>query len=187
MGIYKMIVLLNRAMLTKRKDDFMKLRQKVLVVTVCMLVLFSVSTLATALLPGEKKVGNTIVGRPISTPVKDLVNRVSLRSSSGSPNYYVVHETAHLLFEAYLQFQPCYMTSSVDEKYEMVPNRQVKNAVMDFQRQGRSVCDGPHRTRWGDSRYDCDIIYKRISAYDSITDWGESGTTYFWRRWFYFD
>lgn len=135
------------------------------------------------LYPGEILVDDTIIGLPIVS--EPNMSSAVLMASSDCPNYAVSTETAELHYSGYIQFQASYLTQDGDG-YGLVADRHVKQAWIDYERNDTSVIGGKKYTSAAASKTDETIYSQSASCWDSLLDWGESGTTYFCRGWLYF-
>lgn len=133
---------------------------------------------------GEFKIGNSIVGKTMVSPANDIVLR-GPRPVQG-PNYFYSEEIHNLRYEGYIQFQASYEVQDGDG-YGLVVGRHVKQAWLDYRRQGESVIGGIRWTEAADSIYDDNIYSMSAQCYDDPIRWGEAGRTYFYRGWKYFN
>lgn len=133
---------------------------------------------------GEYMIGNSIVGKTMVSPANDIV----LRGPHPSlvPNYFYSEEIYNLGYKGYIQFQASYEVQDGDG-YGLVPGRHVKQAWLDYRRQGESVIDGIKWTEVADSIFDDNVYSTSASCMDDLIHWGEAGRTYFYRGWKYFD
>lgn len=133
---------------------------------------------------GEYMIGNSIIGKTIVSPAND----VALRGPRPlkSPNYFYSEEIRNLRYEGYIQFQASYKVQDGDG-YDLVVGRHVKQAWLDYRRQGKSVIGGVHWTEVADSIFDDNVYSTSASCVDDLINWGEAGRTYFYRGWKYFD
>lgn len=133
---------------------------------------------------GEYMIGNSIIGKTIVSPAND----VALRGPRPlkSPNYFYSEELDSLRYKGYIQFQASYEVQDGDG-YDLVVGRHVKQAWLDYRRQGESVIDGIRWTEAADSIFDDNVYSISALCYDDPIRWGEAGRTYFYRGWKYFD
>lgn len=133
---------------------------------------------------GEYMIGNSIVGKTMVSPANDIV----LRGPHPSlvPNYFYSEEIKNVRYEGYIQFQASYEVQDGDG-YGLVAGRHVKQAWLDYRRQGESVIGGIKWTKVADSIFDDNVYSASASCMDDFIHWGEKGRTYFYRGWKYFD
>lgn len=133
---------------------------------------------------GEYMIGNSIVGKTMVSPANDIV----LRGPHPSlvPNYFYSEEIKNVRYEGYIQFQASYEVQDGDG-YGLVAGRHVKQAWLDYRRQGESVIGGIRWTEAADSIHDDNVYSTSASCMDDLIHWGEAGRTYFYRGWKYFD
>ena len=153
-----------------------------------LIVMLTMTVEAVKLYPGEKLVGDTIVGETIISPADGEI-RLYWDKDSDCPNFCSSKETLQYWYTGYIQFQPAYRTQYGDP-CDLKPNRNVCQAWIDYVRKDSSgewvsVCDGPHYTRKAYSIYDTDFYFKKTTAHDSLII-GEAGKTHFSRGWLYF-
>lgn len=133
---------------------------------------------------GEYMLGNSIVGKTMVS----LANDIALRGPRPltAPNYFYSKEIHNYRYEGYIQFQASYEVQDGDG-YGLVVGRHVKQAWLDYRRQGESVIGGIRWTEAADSIFDDNVYSTSAQCLDDFIHFGEAGRTYFYRGWKYFD
>jgi hypothetical protein len=123
---------------------------------------------------------------PYVTPAHNPNGGTATFSASSCPNYATSTETIQFWYDGYIQFQPGYLTTSYDGS-GLQANKHVRRASIDYMRNDSSVSnEGRQYTETAESPIGNQIYSASVSATDSIFDWGDTGTTSFYRWWYYF-
>ena len=96
-------------------------------------------------------------------------------------DYWTNKETLQLRYDAYIQFVPNYRTTSTSG-YGLVPGQYVKQAYINYIRDGASVIGGRKYTPVATSGYSA--YAASAGCWDSIL-FGDKYTTHFYYGWFY--
>lgn len=135
------------------------------------------------LYPGEVFVNGKIFGVPIISEPNMPSNL--LRAAAGCPNYAESHEYVEFVYKGYIQFRANYLTQEGDGS-GLIANRHVMQGWIDYRRNDKSVIQGTKYTAAASGISDPQTYSQSATCNDSIIDWGESGTTKFYRGWIYF-
>ncbi len=100
---------------------------------------------------------------------------------SQSYDYWTNKETFEIRYNGYIQFVPNYKTDS-NSGYGLEPNRRVKQAYINYSRDGKSVIGGRKYTSVATSG--SKPVSVSASCWDSLL-WGDKYTTKFNYGWIY--
>ena len=100
---------------------------------------------------------------------------------AAGPNYASSKEILQFSYRGYIQFKPSYKTTR-NSGYGLQPGRHVRQAYINYTRNGKSVIGGRKYTR--NVRSGNRIVSTSATAYDDLR-WGNRYTTKFHYGWFY--
>jgi len=94
---------------------------------------------------------------------------VMANAASGTINtvydYWTNKETLQLHYTGYIQFMPAYVSTG---KYGLAAGKQVKQAYINYSRNGESVIGGRQYTAKASNKYSTKIYYAEASCWDSL-------------------
>lgn len=100
-------------------------------------------------------------------------------------DYWNSREILQIYYEGMIRFKPSYCTTASDkENYGLKKNKHVKQAYINYTRDGESVCGGRQRTKEASKKTDSNYYRASASAWDTLNP--VAAKTKFHYHWKYF-
>lgn len=98
-----------------------------------------------------------------------------------NPNYWTNKEIIQLYYKGYIQFKPSYVCTG---KYGTTSGKKVRQAYINYTRNGESVCGGRQYTDRAYARTEKKIYSAEASCWDTMNPFADE--TKFWYNWINF-
>lgn len=102
----------------------------------------------------------------LSMCILTLGNAVTVSAATKQSDYWTNKETAQLHYSGYIQFVPAYTTSK--SSYGVPKNKHVKQAYINYSRNGKSVIGGRKYTSIATKKTSGTTYYAKASCWDSL-------------------